>query len=87
MAVSPLDVEFPDDSHSFFAGFEMGVMWMRLHLEPAPVHATVHAINREALHQMGLATGFRAVWGEETPATLGCPLPTDLVDVTMMRAH
>lgn len=81
--MNPLDIEFPDDSISFFAGFEMGVLYMRLRSEGSPILATIHTVNREACDAMALATGYHPVWGMERPAPHGL----GLVDVELERTH
>lgn len=78
-----MHIEFPDDSLSFNAGFELGMIYVRLQLERAPVEITIHCVNHEALESLALATGFRPVWGKVSPTPHGM----DVVDVTMERSH
>ncbi len=78
-----VDVEWPDESVSFFAGFEMGVMYFRLHTETGPIEATIHIVNMDAMAHLALATGHHPTFGTIHPQQHGL----DLVDVSLVRRH
>lgn len=81
--MNPFEIEYPDDSLSFLAGVEIGVMYARAHTEHSPVIATIHTINRDALQSLCIAIGWTPTFGKTTTSR-GC---LDLIDVTMVRQH
>lgn len=55
---------FDRDDPAFVLGVEVGILWQRLHDEPHPVEAVVHAANAEMVLRLAEATDTTAVADE-----------------------